>query len=182
LTHYSILNSNGLDVSGITILYGNTSLFSSLNVSGYTSLNNDATLLSSLNVSGFTTLNNNTTLLSSLNISGFALFDNNTTLVSSLNVSGFTTIHNNATLLSSLNVSGRTIIGNNNYNYSDSSFEVNNNLMIRNSTTAGSRIDVQVGSGNGRSYLSLEQDYDINLFAPSGTARFCKNNNNCSLI
>jgi hypothetical protein len=43
--------------------------------------------------------------------------------------------------------------------------------MIRNSTTAGSRIDVQVGSGYGRSYLSLEQDYDINLFAPSGGTR-----------
>ena len=43
--------------------------------------------------------------------------------------------------------------------------------MIRNSTTAGSRIDVQVGLGSGRSYLSLEQDYDINVFAPSGGTR-----------
>jgi hypothetical protein len=63
------------------------------------------------------------------------------------------------------------MIGNDNYNYSDSSFEVNKNLMIRNSTTSGSRIDLQVGLGNGRSYLLLEQDYDIDLFAPSGTAR-----------
>jgi hypothetical protein len=41
LTHYSILNSNGLDVSGISILHGNTTLFnlySSLNVSGFTIL------------------------------------------------------------------------------------------------------------------------------------------------
>ncbi len=73
-TRYSILNKNGLDVSGISILYGNTSLFLSLNVIGYTSLNNDTTLLSSLNVSGYTSLNTDTTLLSSLNISGFALF------------------------------------------------------------------------------------------------------------
>jgi hypothetical protein len=44
LTRYSTLNTNGLDVSGIS-LYGNNSLFSLLNVSGYTSLNNDTTLL-----------------------------------------------------------------------------------------------------------------------------------------
>ncbi len=43
--------------------------------------------------------------------------------------------------------------------------------MIRTSTTSGSSIDLQVGLGYGRSYLSLEQDYDINLLAPSGTAR-----------
>ncbi len=45
--------------------------------------------------------------------------------------------------------------------------------MIRNNTTTGSWIDLQVGLGYGRSYpsLSLEQDYDINLFAPSGTTR-----------
>jgi hypothetical protein len=43
--------------------------------------------------------------------------------------------------------------------------------MIRNSTTSGARIDLQVDLGNGRSYLSLEQDYDINLFAPSGGTR-----------
>ena len=43
--------------------------------------------------------------------------------------------------------------------------------MIRNSTTSGSRIDVQVGLGSGGSYLSLEQDYDINLFAPLGSTR-----------
>ncbi len=46
--------------------------------------------------------------------------------------------------------------------------EINKNIMIRNSTTSGSRIDIQVSLGSGRSYLSLEQDYDINLFAPSG--------------
>ncbi len=63
------------------------------------------------------------------------------------------------------------MIGNDNYNYSDSSFEVNKNITIRNSTTSGSRIDIQVGLGSGRSYLSLEQDYDINLFAPSGGTR-----------
>ncbi len=47
------------------------------------------------------------------------------------------------------------MIGNDNYNYSDSSFEVNKNIMIRNSTTSGSRIDIQVGLSYGRSYLSL---------------------------
>jgi hypothetical protein len=43
--------------------------------------------------------------------------------------------------------------------------------MIRNSTKPGSRIEIQVGLGSRRSYLSLEQDYDINLFAPSGGTR-----------
>ncbi len=48
------------------------------------------------------------------------------------------------------------MIGNDNYNYSDSSFEVNKNIMIRNSTTSGSRIGIllSVGLGSGRSYLS----------------------------
>ncbi len=69
-TRYSILNANGLDVSGVSILCGNTSLFSSINVSGYTSLKNNITLLSSINVSGFTTLNNNVSLISSLYVSG----------------------------------------------------------------------------------------------------------------
>jgi hypothetical protein len=78
---------------------------------------------------------------------------------------------NNATLLSSLNVSGRTIIGSDIYNYSDSSFEVYKYMTIRNSTTSGSRIDIQVGLSSGRSYLSLEQNYDINLFDPSGGTR-----------
>ncbi len=63
------------------------------------------------------------------------------------------------------------MIGNDNYNYSDSSFEINKNTPIRNSTTSGSRIDIQVGLGSGRSYLLLEQDYDINLSAPSGGTR-----------
>ncbi len=43
--------------------------------------------------------------------------------------------------------------------------------MIRNSTTSGSRIDLQVGLGYGKSYLSMEQDYDFNLYAPSGGRR-----------
>ncbi len=41
------------------------------------------------------------------------------------------------------------MIGNDNYNYSDSSLEVSKNMTIRNSTTSGSRIDIQVGLGSG---------------------------------
>ncbi len=44
-------------------------------------------------------------------------------------------------------------------------------MTIRNRTTSGSRIDLQVGLGSERSYLSLEQNYDINLCAPSGGTR-----------
>ena len=43
--------------------------------------------------------------------------------------------------------------------------------MIRNSTTSSSRIDLQVGLGYGKSFLSMEQDYDVNLYAPSGGTR-----------
>jgi hypothetical protein len=43
--------------------------------------------------------------------------------------------------------------------------------MNRSSTTSGSRIDIQVGLGSGRSYLSLEQDFDFNLYAPSDGTR-----------
>ena len=42
--------------------------------------------------------------------------------------------------------------------------------MIRNSTTSSSRIDLQVGLGYGKSFISMEQDYDVNLYAPSGGA------------
>jgi len=40
--------------------------------------------------------------------------------------------------------------------------------MIRNYVTNGSRIDMQVGLGYERSYISLEQGYDINIYTPSG--------------
>ena len=42
--------------------------------------------------------------------------------------------------------------------------------MIRNYSTNGSRIDMQVGLGYEKSYISLEQGYDINLYTPSGGA------------
>jgi hypothetical protein len=41
----------------------------------------------------------------------------------------------------------------------------------RNTTTSGSRIDLHVGLASGRSCLSLEQDYDINLYALFGGTR-----------
>ena len=43
--------------------------------------------------------------------------------------------------------------------------------MIRNSTTSSSRIDLHVGLGYGKSFISMEQDYDVNLYAPSGGIR-----------
>jgi hypothetical protein len=160
-----------LNISGKSQLVNDTTLVSSLNVSGLTTLSNNTTLASSLNVSGFTILNNNSTLASSLNVSGLTTLSNNTTLISSLNVSDFTTLNNSVTSLSSFNISGRTIIGSDIYNHSDSLFEVHKNISIRNDITKGSRIDIQVGLGSARSYLSLEQDYDINLYAPSGGPR-----------
>jgi hypothetical protein len=68
---------------------------------------------------------------------------------------------------SSLNITGKTIIGTNIYNYSDSSLEVNKNLIIRNYTTNGSRIDIQVGLGYEKSSITLEQGYDINISTPN---------------
>ena len=115
----------------------------------------------------------NITVFSNLNVSGYSflnnvLINNNTSLLSSLNVSGYTTLNNSVSLLSALNISGRTIIGTDIYDYGDSLFEVNKNMVIRNSNTSGSRIDISVGLGSGRSYMSLEQYRDINLFTPSG--------------
>ena len=43
-TRYSSLNTNGLDVSGISILYDNATLFSALNVSGFTTLSNNTSI------------------------------------------------------------------------------------------------------------------------------------------
>jgi hypothetical protein len=174
--------ASSLNVSGLTVLSNNTT------INGHSNFNNNVTLKSSLNVSGVSTLSNNTiingvlnvngssnlndvTLKSSLNVSGLTTLSNNTTLISSLNVSGFTTLNNSVTSLSSFNISGRTIIGSDIYNHSDSLFEVHKNISIRNDITKGSRIDIQVGLGSARSYLSLEQDYDINLYAPSGGPR-----------
>jgi hypothetical protein len=74
-----------------------------------------------------------------------------------LNTSGYTTLNNNMTFLSSLNISGRTMIGNDKNNYSDSSLKVHKNKMIRNSTTSGSRIDIQVGLGSGRSRIDIQE-------------------------
>ncbi len=43
--------------------------------------------------------------------------------------------------------------------------------MMKNSITSGSRIDLQVGLGSGRSYIVLEQGFDINLYASLGGTR-----------
>ncbi len=44
-------------------------------------------------------------------------------------------------------------------------------IWIRNSTTSGTRIDLQAGLGFGGAYHSLKQDYDIKLDTPSGGSR-----------
>jgi len=102
-----------LNISGVTIQQGATTMLSTLNVSGESSLLGNVTLLSSLNISGVTTHQGSTTLLSSLNVSGQSSLLGNTTLMSRLNVSGMATIQGNTTILSSLNVSGQTsLLGN----------------------------------------------------------------------
>jgi hypothetical protein len=156
-------------ISGI-ILNGNISNMSSLNVCGISTLSNNTIINGVLNVNGSSNLNDIALKFSS-NVSGLTTLSNNTTLISSLNVSGFTTLNNNVTSLSSFNISGRTIIGSDIYNHIDSLFEVHKNMTIINNITSGSRIDIQVGLGSERSYLSLYQDYDINLSAPSGRTR-----------
>ena len=72
-------------------------------------------------------------------------------------------------IYSSLNVTGRTLIGTDIYNYSDSMLEINKNVSIRNNITSGSRIDLQTGTGYGKSFISMEEGYDINISTPNNT-------------
>ena len=67
----------------------------------------------------------------------------------------------------------KTLIGTDIYNYEDSVLEVNKNVVIRNNITTGSRVDLQTGIGTNRSYLTMEQGYDINIGTPidSGSVR-----------
>ena len=58
------------------------------------------------------------------------------------------------------------LIGPDIYHYSDSILEVNKNIAVRNNITMGSRIDLQVGTATGRSYLSMEEGYDVNIATP----------------
>ena len=60
------------------------------------------------------------------------------------------------------------LIGPDIYHYSDSILEVNKNIAVRNNVTTGSRIDLQVGTATTRSYLSMEEGYDINISTPIG--------------
>jgi hypothetical protein len=54
----------------------------------------------------------------------------------------------------------KALIGTNIYNYSNSVFEVNKNIVVLNQETMGSRIDLQVGTATTRSYLAMEEGYD----------------------
>ena len=62
----------------------------------------------------------------------------------------------------------KLLLGTDIYNYSDSVLEVNKNIAIRNNITTGSRIDLQTGAVTTRSFISLEEGYDINICTPTG--------------
>ena len=153
---------------------------SSLNVSGYTKFLNNVTCLSSLNINGTLNCNtinsstiNNLSSYSNLNISNLitttnSIFSNLNTMlnINSLHVSGSSIFINNSTILSSLNVSGRTIIGSNIYNYSDSSLEVNKNVIIRNNITDGSIVLLQAGTDYNASFILMEEGKDMIISTP----------------
>jgi hypothetical protein len=82
---------------------------------------------------------------------------NPTTLyANNLNVSGISILNDIANM-------SKTHIGTDVHNNEDSVLEVNKNVVIRNNITTGSRVDLHTGIRTNRSYLTMEQGYDINI-------------------
>ena len=182
-TPSNITTSSSLSYVAVKQLSQPMTCMSSLNVSGYTTLNNNVTCMSNLNVNGTLNCNtinsstiNNLSSYSNLNISNLitttnSIFTNLNTMlnINSLHVSGSSIFINNSTILSSLNVSGRTVIGSNIYNYSDSSLEVNKNVIIRNNITDGSIVLLEVGTDYNASYILMEEGKDMTISTPDNS-------------
>ena len=101
LNYPVILDSNNnLNITGTGLIYGNTTINSSLNISN-NSIFNVALINNNLFISTFANLQN-ITLLSSLYISTFSIINNNTTINNNLYVSGSTNINSSITMLSNL--------------------------------------------------------------------------------
>ena len=101
LNYPVILDSNNnLNITGTTLIYGNTTINSSLNISN-NSIFNISLINNNLFISTFANLQN-ITLLSSLYISTFSIINNNTTINNNLYVSGSTNINSSITMLSNL--------------------------------------------------------------------------------
>ena len=161
---------------------GNTTINGALNVTGHIvspTINNlSCDIINSLNASFSSILL--TTSSTSFNIP-------NTSYTGLSMISGTTTLFNN-----NININGRTTFGQTSdiYNYSDSVIEAYKNLSIRKvpitvtgNTVLHDRIDLQVGLGLNRSYISLEEGGDINISAtPSNSTSLSLINiasNNC---
>lgn len=129
LNYPVILDSNNnLNITGSALIYGNTTINSSLNIS-----NNSICDISLINNNLFISTNanlQNTTLFSSLYISTFGIINNNMTINNNLYVSGNTNINSSITLLS--NLVGNNYICNNVSILSD--LLISNNSILNNST------------------------------------------------
>ena len=189
---YSNFNDNAtfnssLYVSGYSTFKNNATFHSNLNVVGvlncssvkYSSTQEttgDATFNSKLYVIG------SSNLQGSLTVTGTSQFNNNISVCGTFNVSGSTTLANNtiingkATCISSPNISGITKIGSNNIVLTDSVFEVHNNIAVRknvmggdgNTVNYGDKVDISVGTGLSKCYLSLQDGIDANLTSLKG--------------
>jgi hypothetical protein len=119
-------SSNNLSITGKSLLYGNTSLNSSLYIDNNSSCNN-AYINNNLFISTISNFQN-ITLNSSLNISTFSIF-NNVSINTNLYVSGNTNINNSLSCLSNLTC--------NNYNCNNVS--ILSNLLVNNITTISNK-------------------------------------------
>lgn len=165
---------NNLSISGTTILYGSSTVYSSLLVNGNTILQgntifnstvitsgnsilqNSITELSNLLISGNTIFNGNTTMNSSFYIGGAAIFNNSLTINSSLNINGNTSIDGSITLLSQLNIFGDTLLqGKTSLN---SKLYISNTTILQGTTTFNSSLNINGYSnilGNTTVYSNL---------------------------
>lgn len=124
---------NNLSVSGTTILYGPSTIFSSLTVDGNTILKGNTIFNSSLLTSGNTILQNSVSLLSNIVISGNTIFQKDTTLMSELYVGGKASLNGITTINSTLSINGNTnIIGSTTIR---SDFNVYGNTLLQGKTT-----------------------------------------------
>ena len=128
--------NNNLFVSGITTIYNNVSILSSLNISSNTNINNSVTINNTLSIFGNSIFNNSTTINTNLFISSNTIIQNNITSNGNLNIIGNSLLNGYVTINSNLLVNGNTIF-NNNANINSSLYVSSDTIIYSNSTVNG---------------------------------------------
>ena len=192
-------NNNNLNISGNTILYGNTTIAATLVINGDTTIfgnskfnaqlittgntifQNSVTALSNINIGGNTNIKGNVSILSSFNIMSTANL-NQTTITSNLNINGNTIISGSLSVVSKLNIFGSTMLyGKTTIN---SNLYISNNLIIKGTSTILSSINVN-GYANINGNITIGGDLlvsDISLFSGNNILKSNLNINNNLVI